>query len=107
MNYPELKRAHHGTTNKTGSKTNDSKLVDALSGIMKWESSNSGYIVGTLKLNDNPSAFEITMENIILRGSTVYFTKETQTQLICLVLNVGDECVLSPLLKIKENGSTG
>ena len=93
LHYPEHKRAHHGTTNKTGSRTNDSKLIDSLSGILKWESSNSGHFSGTLKLNDNPAAFELKMENIILRGSTVYFTQETQTQLLCLVLNVGDECI--------------
>lgn len=36
------------------------------------------------------------MENIILRGSSIFYTLDKQTQVTCLVLNVGDQCIQRP-----------
>ena len=105
MQPPQLKRSHQGTSNKTSSRLTDAKVIEQLSGIVKWESSSSGNFSGTLKLNENPSAFEITMENIILRGSTIYYTKDSHAQILCLVLNVGDQCMQTPFRQQPEAGS--
>ena len=67
----------------------DSKFVQLLSGQIKWEYNNRGKYVGSLKLNENPAAFEFKSEHIVYRGSSLYLTE----QVICMVLNIGDECL--------------
>lgn len=89
---PQLKRSHQGTSNKTSSRYKDSKLIEQITGTIKLENSAHS-ISGTLKLEENPSAFQITMDNIILRGSRISHTQDGQTQILCLVLNVGDQCI--------------
>jgi len=100
---PQMKRSHQGTSNKTSSRLNDAKFIEQLSGNLKWECSPNGNFSGTLKLNDNPSAFEITMENIILRGSSIYHAHDCHTHILCLVLNVGDECIATPFRFLQED----
>ena len=65
--------------------------MQLLSGQIKWEYTTSGKYHGSLKLNDNPAAFEFKSEHILNRGSSLYLTE----QIICMVLNIGDECVNS------------
>lgn len=67
----------------------DSKFVQLLSGQIKWEYNSRGKYAGSLKLNENPAAFEFKSEHIVNRGSSLYLTE----QMICMVLNIGDECL--------------
>ena len=71
--------------NKTGTHISDSKFVDQISGLLKWEYNHFGFFTGSFKQIDSPAAFDITQDNILQRGC--YFT-QAQT-IICLVLNVG------------------
>lgn len=86
--------------------------MQLLSGQIKWEYNKAGKYLGSLKLNENPAAFEFNNEHIVNRGSYIYLTE----QIICMVLNIGDECrgsvmrerslrapgFLNQLLKFKE-----
>ena len=83
---PTPKCSYQGTMNKTGTHISDSKFVDKISGLLKWEYNHFGFFTGSFKQIDNPAAFDITAENILQRGC--YFT-QAQT-IICLVLNVGN-----------------
>ena len=85
----EIKRSCQNTQNKTGSRLSDSKFVQLLSGQIKWEYNSRGHYLGQLKLNENPAAFEFRNEHVVNRGSTLYMTD----QIICMVLNIGDECL--------------
>jgi magnesium-transporting ATPase (P-type) len=84
----ETKKSCQNTQNKTGSRLSDSKFVQLLSGQIKWEYNSKGKYHGSLKLNENPAAFEFKGEHIVTRGSSLYMTE----QIICMVLNIGDEC---------------
>ena len=86
---PSQKCSYQGTMNKTGTHISDSKFVDGISGLLKWEYNHTGFFSGSFKQIDNPAAFEITTENILQRGC--YFS-QAQT-IICLVLNVGSMCI--------------
>ena len=82
---PALKRSYTGTSSKTGSDPNDAKFIEAISGLIKWEYNNQGFVSGSFKQVDNPAAFDITPANIVHRGSII-----TQaSSVICLALNVG------------------
>jgi hypothetical protein len=48
--------------------------VQLLSGQLKWEFSNKGKYHGSLKLNENPAAFEFKNEHVLFRGSSIYLT---------------------------------
>lgn len=84
FNIPTLKRSHEGTCNKTGMKMSPTKYVDQLSGIVKYEYNYNKYFQGFFKLNNNPVAYSINMENVVLKGSYLCNT----TSVICLVLSV-------------------
>jgi magnesium-transporting ATPase (P-type) len=71
----EIKKSCQNTQNKTGnSRLSDSKFVQLLSGQLKWEFSNKGKYHGSLKLNENPAAFEFKNEHVLFRGSSIYLT---------------------------------
>ena len=83
------KKSFGGTSNKTGSKQNEQHLAEMISGFLKYEYNYFGYIYGSFKLNENPAAAEFDHDNVVQRGALL-----TQTpQVICLVLNVGDQCM--------------
>ena len=54
--------------------------------------------MGSLKLNENPAAFEFKSEHVVNRGSTLYMTE----QIICIVLNIGEEC-LGSVMRERNN----
>ena len=57
-----------------------------MQGIIKYEYNYFGYIQGSFKHSENPTAIEFDHDNIVQRGAFL-----TQTpMIICLVLNVGD-----------------
>lgn len=86
--------------------------MQSLSGQIRWECTNKTSYTGSLKLNENPAAFEFKSEHVVERGSFIYLTD----QIICMVINVGDQCqgsvmgnrefiqqsLLSRLLKFKD-----
>ena len=86
------KKSYSGTSNKAGKKKqsqNEQHFVDMLSGFLKFEYNYFGFVQGVLKLHDNPAAAEFDHENVVQRGAIL-----TQTpQVICLVLNVGIQCI--------------
>jgi hypothetical protein len=59
-----------------------------ISGILKFEYNYYGYVQGSFKLNENPSAIEFDNENVVQRGSVLTNTEKVT----CLVLNVGNQC---------------
>lgn len=60
-----------------------------LSGFLKFEYNYFGFVQGVFKLHDNTAATEFDHENVVQRGAIL-----TQTpQVICLVLNVGIQCI--------------
>lgn len=69
INIPTMKRSCEGTQNKTGMKISTSQFVDHISGLVKFEYNFSGFFNGTLKLNNNPAAFTVGIENVATRGS--------------------------------------
>lgn len=83
------KRSYAGTSSKTSSKQNEAHLADMMSGFLKYEYNYFGYIQGTFKLNQNPVATEFDNRNVAQRGQLLIHT----AQVICLVLNVGDQCI--------------
>jgi hypothetical protein len=60
-----------------------------ISGILKFEYNYFGYVQGSFKLNENPSAIEFDSENVVSRGSLLINTEKVT----CLVLNVGNQCM--------------
>ena len=62
-----------------------------LSGLLKFEYNYSGYIMGTFKLNENPASIEFDHDNVVQRGAVLTHSPDV----ICLVLNVGDQCICS------------
>ena len=71
--------------NRTGNYISDSKFVESISGLIKWEYNHRGYFTGDFKQVDNPAAFELLPQNIVLRGCYVSHCQ----YIICLALNVG------------------
>ena len=65
------------------------QFVDQISGLVKYEYNYDGFFSGTYKLNNNPAAFTLASENVAVRGSYLCNTKSV----ICLVLNVGEQCM--------------
>ena len=97
-----LKKSYAGTSNKTNQKQNEQHLAEAISGFLKYEYNYFGYIQGTFKLNDNPAASEFDHDNVVQRGALL-----TQTPIvICLVLNVGDQCMGSVFRDPKQAKET-
>ena len=45
--------------NKTGFLMTEAKFVDQISGLLKWEFNNFGFLSGSFKQNDNPAAFDV------------------------------------------------
>ncbi|CDW78012.1 adenylate and guanylate cyclase catalytic domain containing protein [Stylonychia lemnae] len=85
-----IKRSCEGTQNKTpGITIPPMQFVDQISGLLKYEYNYNGFFSGTYKLYNNPAAFQLTMENVALRGS---YLVQTQA-VVCLVLNVGTLCM--------------
>jgi hypothetical protein len=60
-----------------------------ISGLLKFEYNYFGYILGSFKLNENPASIEFDHENVVQRGALLTHSPEV----ICLVLNVGDQCM--------------
>ena len=60
-----------------------------ITGILKFEYNYFGYVQGSFKLNENPSAIEFDNENVVQRGSLLSNTE----RVTCLVLNVGNQCM--------------
>ena len=84
------KKSFAGTANKTGSKQqNASHFAEMISGLLKFEYNYFGYIQGSFKLNENPASIEFDHENVVQRGALLTHN----TECICLVLNVGDQCM--------------
>lgn len=83
------KRSYVGTSNKTGSKQNAAHFAEMISGLLKFEYNYFGYIMGSFKLNENPASIEFDHENVVPRGALLTHSPEV----ICLVLNVGDQCM--------------
>ena len=69
FNVPSIKKACEGTYNRPGMKMSSRKFVEQISGKVKYEYNFSGYFSGSFKLNNNPAAFHLTMENVVARGS--------------------------------------
>lgn len=63
------KRSYVATSNKTGSKQNEQHMAEMISGFLKYEYNYFGYIRGSFKLNENPSAFEFDHDNVVQRGA--------------------------------------
>jgi hypothetical protein len=73
-----------------------------ISGFIKYEYNYFGYIQGSFKLNENPAAFEFDHDNVVQRGALL-----TQTPMvICLVLNVGDQCMGSVYKDPKQSNES-
>ena len=62
-----------------------SKFVDQITGLIKWEYNHFGFFQGSFKQTDTSTAFDITHENIMQRGSHL----QNAQQAICIALNVG------------------
>ena len=60
-----------------------------ISGFLKFEYNYFGYIQGSFKLNENPASIEFDNENVVQRGALLTHSPEV----ICLVLNVGEQCM--------------
>lgn len=90
-NLPVLKKSCEGTQNKTGMRISNSQFIEQISGVVKFEYNYQGFFQGTFKLSNNPAAFNLSIENVATRGSYVCQTKAV----ICLVLNVGHDCIES------------
>lgn len=84
-----LKHSFGPTQRKPGaSEKYDKHLADLISGIIKYEYNYFGQISGTFQLNDNLAA-DFDAENVVQRGALLTHT----AKVICLVLNVGDQCM--------------
>jgi hypothetical protein len=64
-------------------------FADMMSGQLKLEYNYFGYIMGSFKLSENPQAHDFDHENVVQRGTFLRNTPQT----ICLVLNVGNQCI--------------
>ena len=83
------KKSYSATQSKTDKNLKEQNLADLISGFIKFEYNYFGYIQGSFKLNENPVALEFDHETVVSRGQIL-----TQTPMvICLVLNVGDQCM--------------
>ena len=60
-----------------------------ISGIIKFEYNYFGYISGSFKLSENPTAIDFDKDNVVQRGALLTHT----SCVTCLVLNVGDQCM--------------
>lgn len=60
-----------------------------ISGFLKYEYNYYGFIQGAFKLNDSPAAVEFNKNNVVKRGQIL----TQSTQVIGLVLNIGDQCM--------------
>jgi hypothetical protein len=60
-----------------------------ISGLLKFEYNYFGYIMGSFKLNENPASIEFDHDNVVQRGALLTHSYDV----ICLVLNVGDQCM--------------
>ena len=83
------KRACAATSMKLAGRdtTGSEHVAEMISGIIKYEYNYFGYIQGSFKLNDNPTAIEFDQDHVVQRGSLL-----THTSIVtCLVLNVGDQ----------------
>lgn len=60
-----------------------------INGQIKYEYNYYGYITGSFKLSENPDASDFDFENVVMRGT---YLRETP-EVICLVLNVGQQCL--------------
>lgn len=83
------KRSFTATSNKTGKVQTERHFADMISGQLKLEYNYFGYIMGSFKLSENPQAHDFDHENVVQRGT---FLRNTP-QAICLVLNVGNQCI--------------
>lgn len=83
------KKSYAGTSSKTSKQQNEQHLAETISGFLKYEYNYFGYIQGTFKLNQNPVATEFDHNYVAQRGQILVQTP----QVICLVLNLGDQCI--------------
>lgn len=75
-----------GTANKTGQRQNSAHYAEMISGFLKYEYNQLGFIQGSFKLNENPASIEFHYDNVVLRGAKLTDCQEA----FGLVLNVGD-----------------
>ena len=87
------KRGYAATSLKVASSTaggsnnqNSEHIAEMISGVLKFEYNYFGYIQGSFKLNENPTAIDFDQDNVVQRGSLLTHTSRAT----CLVLNVGD-----------------
>jgi hypothetical protein len=83
------KKSFLGTANKAGQKQNAVNFAEMISGLLKFEYNYFGYIQGSFKLNENPASMEFDNETVVQRGALLTHSPEV----ICLVLNVGNQCM--------------
>lgn len=81
---PTLKRACEGTYNRHGMKMSSTKFVEQISGTVKYEYNFLGYFNGNFRHNNHPAPFNLSMDNVVVKGSRLCLTKSV----IVLVLNV-------------------
>lgn len=82
---PEPKKSYQGTRSKTRSDSDEIKVIENTSGLIKWEYNNLGFVSGSFKQIYNPTAFDIKSANVLHRGSIV----SQVNSITCLALNVG------------------
>jgi magnesium-transporting ATPase (P-type) len=68
FNKPSLKRACEGTYNRHGMKMSSTKFVEQISGTVKYEYNYNGYFSGNFRHNSHPAPFNITTENVVVKG---------------------------------------
>lgn len=69
------KKSYSATSNKAGSSYhNEQHMSDMISGVLKFEYNYFGYIAGSFKLNENPTAIDFDYENVVQRGALLTHT---------------------------------
>lgn len=63
-----LKQSYGGTSNKTGFHISDDKFISSISGNLKWDYNHFGFFSGQFKQENSATAFNISSDNILMRG---------------------------------------
>ena len=63
------KKSYSSTSNKATTRNNEQHMSDIINGILKYEYNYFGYIQGSFKLNENPTAIDFDHENVVQRGA--------------------------------------
>ena len=75
--------------NKTNERIQASKIADQITGVLTWEYNHQGSFSGYFYQENSLSNIEITMENVVQRGSYL----QNATQALCLAINVGPNII--------------